>query len=114
MPHIYVIRQTLRSWLRDWGGALTIMALILVIPCAVWMALELGDAETRNWLAQTTYLFFSIVAMMLTFRVARAAHVPARIRRSWLFFGAAFLASGLGNAIWLIYTKALHQEPAAS
>ena len=108
MSHIYAIRQIFRSWSHDWGGTLTIIALILVIPCAVWMALELGDAETRNWLAQTGYLFFGAVAIVLAFRIVRAAHMPARIRRSWLFFGAAFLASGLGNAIWLIYTKALH------
>jgi signal transduction histidine kinase/CheY-like chemotaxis protein len=114
MAHVYAVRRTLQSWSHDWGGVLTIVTLIIVIPCAVWMALELGDAETRNWLAQTGYLFFGAVAITLAFRIARAAHVPARIRRSWLLFGAAFLASGSGNAIWLIYTKALHQEPAAS
>jgi predicted membrane channel-forming protein YqfA (hemolysin III family) len=82
MAHIYAIRQTLRTWSHDWGGVLTIVTLIIVIPCAVWMALELGDAETRNWLAQTGYLFFGAVAITLAFRIARAAHVPARIRRS--------------------------------
>lgn len=68
----------------------------------------------RDWLAQIGYLSFSAIATMLAFRVARAAYLPAPIRRSWLFFGSAFLAGWLGNVIWLIYTKALHQEPAAS
>lgn len=114
MSRGYVVQRALRSWARDWGGALAILSMVLTLPCAVWIALAWGDADTRSWLAQAGYLFSSAIAALLAFRVARATHLPAKIRRGWLFFGGAFLASWLGNVIWLVYAKALHQEPAAS
>lgn len=114
ISHGHIVPQALRSWSRDWGGALAIVATMLALPCVIWLALAWGDPDMRSWMAQTGYLFFSAIATLLAFRVAYAAHLPARTRRGWLLFAIAFFAGGLGNVIWLVYSKVLEQTPAAS
>jgi len=98
-------------WLKDGGNSLLVISGLWVAVASVWFLLGLGTPETRLAMADFGNVPLMGSAAFLAWRASRPGKLDARSRRAWSVIGFAFLATTLGDLVWLIYELVLHADP---
>lgn len=91
------------SWLRDWGGLLTIGLALLVISYLPWLLFSGASAEHKTLITDLIQPLLSLGMTILAFRASRQQELDIRTRRAWTILAIAFFVYFAGNLLWLYY-----------
>jgi PAS domain S-box-containing protein len=103
----------LREWMRDWGGALTLAAVVWAVAYDALLLAGLSEHATML-LTDVGYVPFSLAAAALSWRAARQPTLDHATSRAWSFLALAHLCYSMGNLIWCYYEVGLGIEPSVS
>ncbi len=104
-------RRWLRSWSRDWGGALMLAFAVYCLGYIVWLFSDWGGAENRVLINDIIYLPTTLPAVVLAARAALHPTLSRRVRLAWAMIALGNLAVFMGDSLWLYYEVILGEPP---
>ena len=93
----------LGSWLRDWGGLLTIGLALVVISFLPWLLFSGASDEHKTLITDLIEPFLNLGMTILAFRASRQQTLDSRTRRAWTILTMAFLVYFAANVTWFYY-----------
>lgn len=94
---------SVRDWVADWGGKLTIALGVLAVVYLVWQHTGWGGESHRTIISDAAFLPLSLAGAILAWRAARASKTDARTRQAWVILGVAFLCYWVGDLLWFYF-----------
>jgi diguanylate cyclase len=85
---------------RDRGWAVTVAAGAGLLGCLGYHVAGLGDEAVRSWITDFVYIPISVLAVILSVRVARNEALDGRIRRAWMIMAVACGCKLFANVVW--------------
>ena len=104
----------LGSWLRDWGGLLTIALALVMISFLSLLLFSGASAERKTLITDLVQPFLSLGMTILAFRASRQRALDGRIRRAWTILAVAFFVYFAANITWFYLEICLGQSEAVS
>ena len=102
------------SWLRDWGGWLTIGLALVVISFLPWLLFSAASAEQKTLITDLVQPFLSLGMTILAFRASRQQALDSRTRRAWTILAIAFFVYFAANVTWFYYEICVGQSLAVT
>lgn len=99
------------SWLKGKWGFLGILFILYIFFDLSWTYFHWGGTQNVILIADLLSFTPSLLAIVVSWRVAAQKSLNASLRRAWLLFGMSFLTFLLGNVIWTYLEVVLQTEP---
>jgi cbb3-type cytochrome oxidase subunit 3 len=97
------MRAGLRSWMRDWGGVLTLGMGLFFIGYVFWIFVIKPSEEVNILVTDCAQPLVSLGMTLLAWRASRQRALDIRKRRAWKILTIAFLLYTVGNVMWAYY-----------
>jgi hypothetical protein len=104
----------LGSWLRDWGGLLTIALAMVVISFLSLLMFSGASADHKTLITDVVQPLLSLGMTILAFRASRQQSLDDRTRRAWTILAIAFFVYFAANTTWFYLEICLGQSLAVS
>jgi PAS domain S-box-containing protein len=91
------------SWLRDWGGLLTIGLALLVTIYLSWLLFSGATAERKTLVTDYVQPLITLGMAILALRASRQQTLDGRTRRAWTILAIAFFVYFAANITWFYY-----------
>jgi len=91
------------SWLRDWGGLLTIALAIVMVSFLSLLLFSGASADHKTLVTDLVQPLLSLGMTILAFRASRQQALDSRTRRAWTILAIAFFVYFAANLTWFYY-----------
>lgn len=107
---ILIRRFNAGSWLREWGGLLTIGLALLVISYLSWLLFSGASPERKTLITDIVQPLINLGVAILAFRASRQPALDIRTRRAWTLLAVAFFVYFVANVVWFYYEIVVAQD----
>lgn len=105
--------RTFRSIVGERRGkdsALLVIVAVFTAAYLAWQITGIGGSTHHSLINNTVFIPAFVAGLLFTIRASTVA-VDEPSHRAWLLIAAAYLCTGAGNIIWLVFEDLLHREP---
>src|SRR6476659_10322042 len=104
------VAGSLKSWQRDWGGALTTALAFVFLSYVAWMVFGQPSDKYKTLVTDLVQPIVSLGMTILAFRASRQYSLSSQNRRAWTLIAIAFLMYFMGNVMWGYYELVLGND----
>jgi hypothetical protein len=108
---VATVSGVVKTWLKDWGGALTVLSAVYTSVFVLWITFKWGGADYAAIINNFAFLPIAAVAITMAWRVSTHSALDAQTRRSWRIVSLAFISLLLGRILLLASENILGIAP---
>ncbi len=106
--------ETVKPWVLDWGGVLTIAMGVLFLCYVAWLVLIRPADNVNTLVTDCLQPLISFGMTLLAWRASRQKALDSRQRRAWQILTFSFLLYTTGNVMWAYYELVVRQDVAVT